>query len=64
MVDLNPVSVAGSVANRIPQRYTRKELGFRTALLYSGSLISGAFSGLLTAGITDGMDGVRGILAW
>ncbi|KAI5844487.1 major facilitator superfamily domain-containing protein [Morchella snyderi] len=44
--------------------YTRKELGFRTALLYSGSLISGAFSGLLTAGITDGMDGVRGILAW
>lgn len=44
--------------------YTRKELGFRTAILYSGSLISGAFSGLITAGITDGMDGKLGLLAW
>ncbi|KAA8911687.1 pantothenate transporter liz1 [Sphaerosporella brunnea] len=44
--------------------YTRKELGFRTAMLYSGSLISGAFSGLITAGITERMDGVRGIEAW
>ncbi|KAI9741769.1 MAG: hypothetical protein M1834_000155 [Cirrosporium novae-zelandiae] len=44
--------------------YTRKELGLRTAILYSGSLLSGAFSGLITAGITDGMNGVRGLLAW
>ncbi|QSZ36684.1 hypothetical protein DSL72_006565 [Monilinia vaccinii-corymbosi] len=44
--------------------YTRKELGLRTAYLYSGSLISGAFSGLIAAGITGGMDGVRGLLAW
>ena len=44
--------------------YTRKELGFRTALLYSGSLLSGAFSGLISAGITSGLDGVRGFRAW
>ncbi|EAW07180.1 putative MFS transporter [Aspergillus clavatus NRRL 1] len=44
--------------------YTRKELGFRTAALYSGSLISGAFSGLIAAGITDGMDYKRGLRAW
>ena len=44
--------------------YTRKELGFRTAILYSGSLMSGAFSGLITAGITGGMDGKRGLRAW
>lgn len=44
--------------------YTRKELGFRTAVLYSGSLMSGAFSGLITAGITSGMDGKRGLRAW
>ncbi|CAL5867039.1 uncharacterized protein PFLUO_LOCUS1251 [Penicillium psychrofluorescens] len=44
--------------------YTRKELGFRTAALYSGSLISGAFSGLIAAGITGGMDGVKGLRAW
>lgn len=44
--------------------YTRKELAFRTALLYSGSLISGAFSGLIAAGITNGMDGLRNIDAW
>jgi sugar phosphate permease len=44
--------------------YTRKELGFRTAVLYSGALISGAFSGLISAGVTWGMDGTRGLGAW
>ena len=44
--------------------YTRKELGFRTAVLYSGSLMSGAFSGLITAGITGNLDGKRGLRAW
>ena len=44
--------------------YTRKELGFRTAMLYSGALISGAFSGLITAGIRNGLDGARGLRAW
>ncbi|KAL9016034.1 MAG: hypothetical protein Q9185_006600 [Variospora sp. 1 TL-2023] len=44
--------------------YTRKELGFRTAILYSGSLMSGAFSGLITAGITANLDYKRGLRAW
>ncbi|CRG89202.1 putative transporter C1002,16c [Talaromyces islandicus] len=44
--------------------YTRKELGLRTAMLYSGSLISGAFSGLVAAGITGNMDYTRGLRAW
>ena len=44
--------------------YTRKELGFRTAMLYSGSLLSGAFSGLISAGIKNGLDGARGKRAW
>ncbi|KAI7657534.1 MFS transporter [Hortaea werneckii] len=44
--------------------YTRKELAFRSAILYSGSLISGAFAGLIAAGITDGMDGKLGLPAW
>ncbi|KAH8728079.1 pantothenate transporter liz1 [Phaeosphaeriaceae sp. PMI808] len=44
--------------------YTRKELGFRTAVLYSGSLVSGAFGGLITAGITGNMDGAHGLRAW
>ncbi|KAJ5994778.1 hypothetical protein N7481_001755 [Penicillium waksmanii] len=44
--------------------YTRKELGFRTAALYSGSLLSGAFSGLIAAGITSNMDNVKGLRAW
>ncbi|KAL4915522.1 major facilitator superfamily domain-containing protein [Aspergillus aurantiobrunneus] len=44
--------------------YTRKELGFRTAALYSGSLISGAFSGLIAAGITGNMDDKLGLGAW
>lgn len=44
--------------------YVRRELGFRTAILYSGSLISGAFSGLIAAGITRNMDGLHGLRAW
>ncbi|KAF2087126.1 retrograde regulation protein 2 [Saccharata proteae CBS 121410] len=44
--------------------YTRKELGLRTAILYSGALISGAFSGLIAAGIKGNMDGTLGLRAW
>ncbi|KAH8892306.1 putative MFS transporter [Thozetella sp. PMI_491] len=44
--------------------YTRKELALRTALLYSGSLLAGAFSGLISAGIVYGMDGLGGLRAW
>lgn len=44
--------------------YTRKELGLRTAILYSGALLSGAFSGLIAAGITKNLNGAKGMLAW
>ncbi|KAI9900785.1 hypothetical protein N3K66_005047 [Trichothecium roseum] len=44
--------------------YTRKELGKRTTVLYTGSLLSGAFSGLISAGITGNMDGDLGLRAW
>lgn len=44
--------------------YTKKELGLRNSILYSGSLISGAFSGLISAGIIEHMDGTRGLRAW
>lgn len=36
----------------------------RTTYLYAGSLISGAFSGLIAAGITNNMDGDLGLRAW
>lgn len=44
--------------------YTRKELGFRTAIFYSGALISGAFSGLISAAVRYNMDGLHGLRAW
>ncbi|KAF7299842.1 Tartrate transporter [Mycena chlorophos] len=44
--------------------YTKKELAFRSAILYSGLLISNAFGALMAAGILSGMEGVRGIRAW
>ncbi|EPE09849.1 pantothenate transporter liz1 [Ophiostoma piceae UAMH 11346] len=44
--------------------YTRKELSLRSAVLYSGALISGAFSGLIAAGVVSGMDYARGLRAW
>ncbi|KAK6086975.1 pantothenate transporter liz1 [Seiridium cupressi] len=44
--------------------YTREELALRTGVLYSGSLLSGAFGGLIAAGILKNMDGVAGLHAW
>ncbi|PSK35846.1 hypothetical protein C7M61_004328 [Candidozyma pseudohaemuli] len=44
--------------------YTRKQLSFRNSLLYSGSLLSGAFSGLIAAGIVDNMDYLHGLRSW
>ncbi|KAG7451127.1 MFS general substrate transporter [Guyanagaster necrorhizus] len=44
--------------------YTKKELAFRSAILYSGLLISNAFGSLMAAGILGNMDGKRGIRAW
>ncbi|OJJ60513.1 hypothetical protein ASPSYDRAFT_146706 [Aspergillus sydowii CBS 593.65] len=44
--------------------YTRKEMVKRTALLYSGSIISGAFSGLIAAGVINNLNGARGLMAW
>lgn len=34
------------------------------AILFMGSLLSGAFSGLIAAGILDGMAGVMGLPSW
>ncbi|KAI3619081.1 mfs transporter [Moniliophthora roreri] len=44
--------------------YTKKELAFRSAVLYAGLLISNAFGALMAAGILSGMEGKRGIRAW
>jgi MFS family permease len=44
--------------------YTKKELNFRMAVFFSGSLIAGAFGNLIAGGILDGLDGARGLSAW
>ncbi|THH01317.1 hypothetical protein EW026_g1334 [Hermanssonia centrifuga] len=44
--------------------YTRKELAFRSAILYGGLLISNAFGSLMAAGILANMEGKMGIRAW
>jgi len=44
--------------------YTRKELAFRSAILYSGLMISNAFGSLMAAGILANMEGKLGIRAW
>ncbi|RKF54876.1 putative transporter [Erysiphe neolycopersici] len=44
--------------------YTRSELTFRTAIFFSGSIISGAVSGLVSSGISAKMDGLKGLRAW
>ncbi|CAL1711297.1 unnamed protein product [Somion occarium] len=44
--------------------YTRKELAFRSAILYGGLLVSNAFGSLIAAGVLAHMEGKRGIRAW
>ncbi|KAH8195099.1 hypothetical protein TruAng_010739 [Truncatella angustata] len=44
--------------------YTPKELATRTAVLYTGSLLSGGFGGLVGAGVQYGLDGVHGLYSW
>ncbi|TDL16518.1 MFS general substrate transporter [Rickenella mellea] len=44
--------------------YTRKELAFRSSILFSGLLLSNAFGSLIAAGILSTMEGKRGIRAW
>ncbi|ETS83455.1 hypothetical protein PFICI_05331 [Pestalotiopsis fici W106-1] len=44
--------------------YTPKELATRTAVLYTGSLLSSAFGGLVGAGVQYGLDGAHGLHAW
>ncbi|KAJ7146818.1 major facilitator superfamily domain-containing protein [Mycena epipterygia] len=44
--------------------YTKNELAFRTAILFSGLDIANAFGALLAAAILDRMEGTRGIAGW
>ncbi|KAH6707799.1 major facilitator superfamily domain-containing protein [Leptodontidium sp. MPI-SDFR-AT-0119] len=44
--------------------YTRRELGLRTAVLYSGLVLATCFSGLISAGIFAGLDGAHGLAGW
>ncbi|PWY82926.1 MFS transporter [Aspergillus heteromorphus CBS 117.55] len=44
--------------------YTPKELATRTAVLYTGSLLSGGFGGLVGAGVQYGLNNVHGLLSW
>ncbi|GLA09759.1 hypothetical protein AnigIFM60653_000700 [Aspergillus niger] len=44
--------------------YKRSEMGVRSAFLFSGSQLGSAFSGLIGAGITSGLDGTRGLESW
>lgn len=44
--------------------YTPQEMATRTAVMYTGSMLSSAFGGLVGAGIEYGMDGAKGLHAW
>jgi MFS transporter, ACS family, DAL5 transporter family protein len=44
--------------------YTRKEMGMRCAILFGGNMLSNAFGSLIALGITQRMDGVRGLASW
>ena len=48
----------------ISKWYKHSELGFRTALLFCGNIISNAFGSLIASAILDTMQGVLGQSAW
>lgn len=44
--------------------YTRKEVATRLAILYTASILSTAFSGLIAAAIFATIDGAHGLRGW
>lgn len=44
--------------------YTKRELALRTSILYTGAHLSGAFAGLIAAGVQRGLDGAKGLESW
>ncbi|KAM0334494.1 hypothetical protein ACHAQA_001523 [Verticillium albo-atrum] len=44
--------------------YTRKEMALRTAILYTGLVLAMASSGLIAAGVYEGLEGARGMAGW
>ncbi|OQV04998.1 hypothetical protein CLAIMM_09802 [Cladophialophora immunda] len=44
--------------------YKPSELSKRIAIFYTGTILAGAFGGLLAGGIIDGMDDVGGVRGW
>jgi Major Facilitator Superfamily len=44
--------------------YKRKELGVRSAILYSGSQLGSAFSGLISGAVQQGLAGAGGLESW
>jgi len=44
--------------------YRKSELATRIGILYSGGIMAGAFGGLISGGVIDGLDGVGGIRGW
>lgn len=44
--------------------YTRKEIAVRLAVFYTGNMLASSFSGLIAAGIFDGLDQSMGLAGW
>ncbi|OTB05775.1 hypothetical protein M426DRAFT_72631 [Hypoxylon sp. CI-4A] len=44
--------------------YTHSEMAARVGLMYCGQLLATGFTGLISAGIFAGMDGLRGLAGW
>lgn len=70
----NPVSVASVISELtlstagalflISSWYKRDDMGFHGAILFSGSQLGSAFSGLIGAGIQHSLDGAKGLESW
>ncbi|OTB16924.1 hypothetical protein K445DRAFT_316447 [Daldinia sp. EC12] len=44
--------------------YTHSEMAARVGLMYCGQLLATGFTGLISAGVFAGMDGLRGLTGW
>lgn len=44
--------------------YTRKEVATRMSIFYTGNMLASSFSGLIAAGVFEGLDQVKGLAGW
>lgn len=58
------VNIGNGTETTLIHTNLQKEVATRIAMLYCAQILATGFSGLIAAGVFEGMDGVRGLAGW